>query len=147
MSSRLFQSIREERGLAYTTYSWAAAWTDAGMWGAYAGVAPRRLPELLDVLVGELDGLVDTIVEEEVARARGALQGAVVLGLEDPGSRMSMLGRWTIAGRELQDVDQLLARIGSVTLADVRAVAADLADSPRHLAVVGPVDDDDVPHV
>ena len=145
MSSRLFQAIREDRGLAYTTYSWASSWTDAGMWGAYAGVAPRRLDELLGVLTEELDGLVDGIEEEEVERARGALQGAVVLGLEDPGSRMSMLGRWTVAGRELQDVDTLLARIRAVTLDDVREVAALVTEGPRHLAVVGPVTDAELP--
>lgn len=145
MSSRLFQTIREERGLAYTTYSWAAAWTDAGMWGAYAGVAPRRLEELLEVLGDELDRLPDTLGEAEVDRARGALQGALVLGLEDPGSRMSMLGRRLTVGREPVDVDTLLARVRAVGLDDVRRVAADLVAGPRHLAVVGPVDAGDVP--
>lgn len=144
-SSRLFQAVREDRGLAYATYSWAASWTDAGMWGVYAGVSPRRLHELLDVLDDELDGLVDTLTQAEVERARGALQGALVLGLEDPGSRMSMLGRWTTAGRALQDVDTLLARIRAVTLDDVRQVADELLAGPRHLAVVGPVEPADLP--
>jgi predicted Zn-dependent peptidase len=147
MSSRLFQAIREDRGLAYTTYSWASGWSDAGMWGAYAGVAPRRLDELVEVLTTELDALVDGITVEEVERAKGALQGGLVLGLEDPGSRMSMLGRWTAVGRELEDVDQLLARIRAVDLDAVRSVAGELHERPRHLAVVGPVDDADAPGV
>lgn len=147
MSSRLFQTIREERGLAYSIYSWAAGWTDAGMWGAYAGVTPRRLPELLEVLLAELDGLADSVTDAEVERARGTLQGSLVLGLEDPGSRMSVLGRWTAAGRELVDVDTMLARIGAVTTAQVRDVAADVLGGRRHLAVVGPVDGSDVPKV
>lgn len=147
MSSRLFQSIREERGLAYSTFSWASSWTDAGMWGAYAGVSPPRVEELAEVMGAELDALVDTVSEDEVERARGALQGALVLGLEDPGSRMSMLGRWTLAGREVQDVDSLLARIRAVTLADVRRVAAIISRSPRQTAMVGPVDRRSAPQV
>ena len=113
------------------------------MWGAYAGVAPRRLAELLEVLTAELDALPDSITEAEVARARGTLQGALVLGLEDPGSRMSMLGRWTTVGRELEDVDTLLARIAAVTTDDVRDVADTVhGQGSRHLAVVGPVEED-----
>lgn len=140
MSSRLFQAVREERGLAYATYSWTSSWSDAGMWGVYGGVAPARYEELVSVLVEEIDRLPASLTEDEVARARGSLQGAVVLGGEDVGSRMSRLGRWVTAGLPVLDTDAVLRRIGDVTLDDVRTLAAEVLGGPRHLAVVGPVD-------
>lgn len=138
-SSRLFQSVREDRGLAYATYSWSSSWSDCGMWGIYGGVAPSRYEELVEVLVAELDRLPGTLTEEEVARARGSLSGAVVLGGEDVGSRMSRLGRWVTAGAPVQSTDELLDRIAGVTLDDVRELAEELLTGPRHLAAVGPV--------
>ena len=140
MSSRLFQAVREERGLGYSTYSWASSWSDTGMWGVYGGVVPGRYDELVEVLLGELDRLVDTLTEEEVARARGSLQGAVVLGGEDVGSRMSRLGRWATADLPVLDTDEVLQRIARVTLGDVRELAEEVLAGPRHLAVVGPLD-------
>ena len=141
MSSRLFQAVREDRGLGYSTYSWASSWSDAGMWGVYGGVAPHRYEELVAVLVEELDRLPATLTEDEVARARGSLQGAVVLGGEDVGSRMSRLGRWVTAGLPVLDTDAVLARIGRVTLDGVRELAEEVLAGPRHLAVVGPLDE------
>jgi predicted Zn-dependent peptidase len=145
MSSRLFQAVREDRGLGYATYSWTSSWSDAGMWGVYGGVAPDRAEELVEVLVHEVDRLAATLTEEEVARARGSLQGAVVLGGEDVGSRMSRLGRWVTAGLPVLDTDEVLRRIGRVTLPDVRALAEQLLGGTRHLALVGPVDEAAVP--
>jgi len=139
MSSRLFQAVREDRGLGYSTYSWAYSWSDCGMWGVYGGVVPGRYDELVEVLVAELDRLPDTLTEAEVERARGNLQGAVVLGGEDVGSRMSRLGRWVTAGLPVLDTDAVLRRIADVTLNDVRALAEELLAGPRHLAAVGPL--------
>ncbi len=141
MSSRLFQAVREDRGLGYSTYSWSSSWSDHGMWGVYGGVVPGRYEELVEVLVGELDRLAETLTEEEVDRARGNLQGAVVLGGEDVGSRMSRLGRWATAGLPVLDTDTVLRRIADVTLEDVRSLAEQLLAGPRHLAAVGPLDD------
>ena len=139
MSSRLFQAVREERGLGYSTYSWSSSWSDHGMWGVYGGVVPGRYDELVEVLVGELDRLPGTLDEAEVARARGSLQAAVVLGGEDVGSRMSRLGRWATADLPVLDTDAVLARIAEVTLQDVRELAEELLAGPRHLAAVGPL--------
>ena len=141
MSSRLFQAVREERGLAYSTYSWTSAWADAGMWGAYAGVSPARYAEALEVLLAELDALPDTVTDAEVERAKGSLQGSVVLGGEDSGARMARLGRWVTAGIEVVDVDTVLGRIAAVTRDDVRALADELLGGTRHLSVVGAVDE------
>lgn len=111
------------------------------MWGVYGGVAPPRFEELVEVLLHELDRLPGSLTEEEVARARGSLQGAVVLGGEDVGSRMSRLGRWVTAGLPVLDTDAVLQRIAQVTLQDVRVLAEEVLGGVRHLAVVGPVDE------
>ena len=143
MSSRLFQEIRETRGLAYTVYSYAAGYSDAGLFGAYAGTTPAKVDEVLKVLVDELDGLPDAITDEEVERAKGTLKGGMVLALEDTGSRMTRLGKLVCTGSELVTVDEALRAIEDVTLDDVRAVARDVVCGPRSLAVVGPYEDHD----
>lgn len=143
MSSRLFQEIRENRGLAYTTYSYASGYSDAGMYGAYAGTTPGKVDEVLKVLVAELDRLPDTITEVEIDRARGTLKGGMVLALEDTGSRMTRLGKLVCTDSELTTVDDAIAKIDEVTVEDVRAVARDILGGPRSLAVVGPFDDQD----
>ncbi|MDX1619853.1 MAG: pitrilysin family protein, partial [Nitriliruptorales bacterium] len=143
MSSRLFQEIREQRGLAYTTYSWAAGYTDTGLYGAYVGTTPARAEEALKVMKGELDDLPDTLTAEEVERGKGSVKGSLVLALEDTGSRMTRLGRVVCTGAELREVDDILADIDAVDLDAVRAVARDVIDAPRALSVVGPYDPDD----
>lgn len=141
MSSRLFEEVRERRGLAYAVYSYLALHGEGGLFGVYAATASQRVTHLLDVLGSELDRAADGLDAEELARAKGALSGALVLGLEDPESRMSRLGSALLAGVPLRSVDDLLDRIAAVTLADVADVAADLTSRPRTLAVVGTVED------
>lgn len=143
MSSRLFQEIRELRGLAYSTYSYVASYSDTGYHGAYAGTTPARVDEVCKVLRAELDKLADTVTEEEVARAKGNLLGGTVLGLEDTGSRMVRLGRLAVSPRELRTIEESMRRIEAVDLDDVRVVAADLLAQPRSLAVVGPFEGED----
>ena len=144
MSSRLFQEVREVRGLAYTVYSFVDAYTDAGLVGAYLGTTPARVHEALDVLRDQLVRLPDTVTSPEVERARSALMGGMVLGVEDPGSRMFRLGHLATTGRELLTVDDVIARIEAVTLDEVRD-AASLFAAPRALAVVGPLEEDPDP--
>lgn len=140
MSSRLFQEIRERRGLAYTTFSFEASYTDAGMFGAYVGTSPGKLDEVLGVLREELDRVARDVTAGEVERAKNALRGGTVLGLEDTGSRMSRLGSQVTNGMEIVTVDEALERVAAVGLGDVRAVAASLLAAPRSLAIVGPYD-------
>jgi predicted Zn-dependent peptidase len=143
MSSRLFQEIRETRGLAYATYSYASSYTDAGLLGAYVGTAPGKVDEALDVLRQEVDRIPDDVTAAEVTRAKGTLKGGTVLSLEDTGSRMSRLGRQVATGQPIVTVDEALERIAAVDVDDVRRVAAKVLRRPRDLAVVGPFGEDE----
>jgi len=139
MSSRLFQEVRERRGLAYSVYSFASQYADTGLFGVYAGCAPSKLDAVLD-LCREIVATVaaDGVSDSEVARGKGQLKGALVLGMEDTGSRMSRLGKGELVYGDVLTVDQLLARVDAVTPDDVRAVAAEVLAGPLSLSVVGP---------
>ncbi len=139
MSSRLFQSVRERHGLAYSVYSFASHYADAGMFGVYAGCHPKRVQQVLDLSREELSLVADRgLTPAELERGRGQMRGGFVLGLEDTGSRMSRLGKSELVYGELMTVDEVLAAIDAVTLDDVCEVAADLFSRPTSLAVIGP---------
>lgn len=143
MSSRLFQEVREKRGLAYSVYSYHAQYADTGLFAVYAGCVPRKVDEVLAICRDELDKVAATgLTLEELERAKGQLRGSLVLGLEDTGARMSRIGKGELMHGAYLSVDELLARIEAVTLDDVAAVAGDLLDVPQTLAVVGPFDED-----
>jgi predicted Zn-dependent peptidase len=138
MSSRLFQEIRERRGLAYSTYSYAASYTDGGIFGAYVGTAPGKVDEAVELLRRELDRVADDVTADEVERAKGSLTGGTVLALEDTGSRMTRIGKQVATNTEIVTVDEALRAISEVGLDDVRSVARRVLHQPRDLAVVGP---------
>jgi predicted Zn-dependent peptidase len=139
MSSRLFQEVREKRGLAYDTYSFSAAYSDVGYFGLYAGCSPQKAGAVAELMVAELERLAEHgITDEELDRARGQLSGGTVLGLEDTGSRMSRLGRAELVTGEFVDLDGALDRLRSVTSDQVQALARRLAASPRATIMVGP---------
>ncbi|MGZ4650003.1 MAG: M16 family metallopeptidase [Kineosporiaceae bacterium] len=143
MSSRLFQEIRERRGLAYSVYSFASGYSDAGWFGLYAGCAPGKVDEVVTLLRAGLEELAEHGVgEEELARAKGQVGGGLVLGLEDSGSRMTRLGRAELVHGAFVSIDATLAAVRAVTADDIRALAAELAGRSRSLAVVGPFDSD-----
>jgi len=138
-SSRLFQEVREHRGLAYSVFSFASHHADSGLVGVSVGCLPSKLDDVLAVVRAELAKVAaDGITAEELARGQGQLRGGLVLGLEDSGSRMSRLGKAELVYDELLAIDEVMARIEAVTLEEVRAVAADLFAKPEILAVVGP---------
>lgn len=140
MSSRLFQEIREKRGLAYTTYAFDSPYSDTGAWGMYAGTAPERASEVEKLMQAELEKLAATGPrEDELARVRGQLRGGMALGLEDTLSRMSRLGRAELSGRYFT-VDAALARIEAVQAEDVRSLAEELARRCVFTAEVVPED-------
>jgi predicted Zn-dependent peptidase len=142
MSSRLFQEVREKRGLAYSVYSYHAQYADTGLFGVYAGCVPRKVDDVLAICRDEIDKVAaQGITFEELERGKGQLRGSLVLGLEDTGSRMSRIGKAELVYGELLSVDEILARIDAVTLDDVAAVSADLLTAPPTLAVVGPFDE------
>ncbi|WP_277212748.1 M16 family metallopeptidase [Isoptericola croceus] len=139
MSSRLFQEVREKRGLAYTTYSFAQGHGGLGLFGLYAGCTPAKVDQVTTLMVAELERLAaDGITDAELERSVGQLSGGLVLGLEDSSSRMSRLGRAELVLGELLTVDESLERVRAVTATDVRELAADLASRPRSIVRVGP---------
>jgi predicted Zn-dependent peptidase len=142
MSSRLFQEIRERRGLAYSVYSYNSQYAEAGLFGVYAGCAPGKVDEVLDLTRAELAHVAaDGLTAEEVARGKGMVKGSFVLGLEDTGSRMSRLAKSELLYGDMLSVDELLAQVDDVTVDEVNAIAATLLSSPMTLAVVGPFDE------
>jgi predicted Zn-dependent peptidase len=143
MSSRLFQSIREQRGLAYSVFSYTSQYAEAGTFAVYAGCAPARAEQVLELTRAELAAAArGGFSDDELRRGKGMLKGALVLGMEDTGSRMSRLGKGELLYGDLMGVDDLLARIEAVTLDDVNEVAVQLLDQPMSLAVVGPFEAD-----
>ena len=143
MSSRLFQQIREQRGLAYSVYSFASGHSDSGYFGLYAGCAPSKVDEVVRLLRAGLEELAaDGVTAEELARANGQICGGLVLGLEDSGSRMSRLGKAELVHGEFVNLDTSLARVRAVDAEAVQKLAVELASRPRSLAVVGPFDVD-----
>jgi predicted Zn-dependent peptidase len=144
MSSRLFQEVREKRGLAYSVYSYTAQYADTGVFGVYAGCLPKKVDQVLDICRDQLVSVADRgLTDEELARGKGQLRGSLVLGLEDSGSRMSRIAKAELVYGELLSVDEVLRRIEEVTLDDVRAVAAATLGRRPTLAVIGPFEDHD----
>ncbi|MEZ5191008.1 MAG: pitrilysin family protein [Schumannella sp.] len=148
MSSRLFQEVRERRGLAYSVYSFSSGYADAGILGLYAGCSPRNAGSVAELMLGELRRLSEEPVSaDELARAQGQLGGASALALEDSDTRMTRLGRSEITHGEFADLDETLRRIGAVTRDDIQALAADLASRPLSLSAVGALDADAFAHL
>jgi predicted Zn-dependent peptidase len=145
MSSRLFQTIREDRGLAYSVYSYAASHADTGLFGVYAGCAPGKVGEVVDLVRAELAAVAERgLPDAEVRRSQSAMRGSLVLGLEDTGSRMSRIGKAELVHGELLTTGQLLDRIAAVTPDDVREVAADVLRRPLSLGILSPSADPDL---
>ncbi|MBB3040472.1 putative Zn-dependent peptidase [Nocardioides soli] len=138
-SSRLFQEVRELRGLAYSVFSFSSHHADSGLVGVSVGCLPNRLDDVLAVVRQELAKVArDGITAEELARGKGQLRGGLVLGLEDTASRMSRIGKAELVHDELLSIDEVMARIDAVTLDEVRAVGREVFGRPEILAVVGP---------
>jgi predicted Zn-dependent peptidase len=145
MSSRLFQEIREKRGLVYSVGSALTHYAGTGSFSVYAGCSPKRVPEVLRLVRAELAAVAAAgLTAEEVARGRGQLQGGMVLGLEDTGSRMSRLGKSELSYGEYLPVREVLDRLNAVDTEQVRAIAGDLLTRDTCLAVVGPYRDRDL---
>jgi len=138
-SSRLFQEVRERRGLAYSVYSFASHYADAGMLGIAAGCMPAKMDELLSVVRSELRRLAEQgLTAEELERGKGQLRGGLVLGLEDSTSRMSRIAKAELLYDELPSIDEVIRRIDAVTLEDAHQLAKELFTQRETLAVVGP---------
>ena len=145
VSSRLFQKIREERGLAYSITSERSAYEDAGALTVSVGTSPERALEVLGLVREELDAVAGGgITARELEVAKGNLSADVLLALEDSGARMSRIGGALLLHGEVLSIDDVLSRIESVTLEDAAAVAARVIGGDRSLAAVGPFDESDL---
>lgn len=139
MSSRLFMSIREERGLAYAVQSFRMWFADVGCWGVYSGTTPAQTRTVLELMREEVDKVATTgITAEELDRAKGNMRGGIALSMEDPNSRMNRLGRDELTGLPHLSVGERIAKLEAVTLDDVQEVAAAVMNGPKVLGVVGP---------
>ena len=138
MSSRLFQEIREKRGLAYTAYSFGASYAGAGLFGIYAGTAPQNVREVVQLAQDELQRMAEQgVSEEELERALGQIAGSSALALEDSDTRMGRLARAELGTGELFDLDTSLERFAAVTNEDIVAVAQMLTAQPLQMVAVG----------
>ncbi|GGF38383.1 putative zinc protease [Marmoricola endophyticus] len=138
-SSRLFQQVREERGLAYSVYSFAASYSDAGLFAVAAGCLPGKVDDVLTVVRAELAEVArDGLDADELVRAKGQLRGGMVMGLEDTASRMSRLGEAELFHERLLGLDDVLERVDAVGPEDIAAVAGHLLTGREVLATVGP---------
>jgi len=142
MSSRLFQEIREKRGLAYSVYSYAQQFAGSGLLGFYAGCHPSKAIEVLEIIREVLADVADNgMTHEEIERAKGAVRGSLVLSQEDSGSRMSRIGKSEIVYGEIMSFDEILKEVSSVTPEAVRKVAGEFLLNRPTLALVGPFKD------
>jgi predicted Zn-dependent peptidase len=139
LSSRLFQEVRETRGLAYSVYSTVDTFSDAGALSVYAACLPERFDEVVRVTADVLQTVArDGITEAECRIAKGSLRGGLVLGLEDSSSRMNRIGRSELNYGEHRTLGQTLSKIEDVTLDEVNAVARKVLTRPFGAAVLGP---------
>ena len=143
MSSRLFQKVREERGLAYSVYSYRAAYDDAGFLAIYAGTAPQRVAETLDVVQAEIARLIADggLPARELAAAKGHLVGSLSMSLETSASRMRRLGRSELVEGEVPELDDVVARVAAVDDDDIARVIDRVIRGGTTLAAVGPHDE------
>lgn len=145
VSSRLFQEIREKRGLAYSIYSFIASYFDTGVWGVYAGVSRKRVREVLELILKEIYSLKDTLSEAELTRAKNQLKGNIVLGLESTSSRMSNIARQEIYYGRYYSPKEIMKEVDSITLNQIKDLAERLVKKEWFsLTVYGPVHEEDL---
>ena len=137
MSSRLFQEVREQRGLAYSVYSFTGSYAGTGQIGLYLGTRPDNVQTAMKVVGTELDKLLaDGVTAEELERSKENVKGRVVLALESTTARMNRLGSSVLAGMPVLTVDQVVELIDAVTAEDVIALARELY-APEKLSAAG----------
>jgi predicted Zn-dependent peptidase len=139
MSSRLFQEIREKRGLAYSVYAYAQQFAGSGQIGFYAGCNPTKAIEVVEIIREVLTDVAENgMSHEEIERAKGAVRGSLVLSQEDSGSRMSRIGKNEIVYGQVMGFDEILKAISRVNPTDVREIANEFLTKSPTLALVGP---------
>ncbi|MEK9722082.1 MAG: insulinase family protein, partial [Rhodospirillaceae bacterium] len=139
MSSRLFQEIREDRGLAYSIYSFLSCYKDGGVFGVYAGTGPDEAPGLLSLVVDEMDKVADAVTEDEVNRARAQLKSSILMSLESTSSRCEQLARQLMIYGRTIPTDEIVGRVDAVDTDAVTAVARRLFKGTPTVSAIGPV--------
>ena len=138
MSSRLFQEIREKRGLAYSVYSYHSAHQDSGMFTIYAGTAPKQTKEVLQVMIDLLQQLILTgISDSELRRGKEQLKGSLILSLESTSSRMNRLGKNELMTGIHYSLDEIISKIEHVNMGEIQSLIEQMFSSPFALAMVG----------
>jgi predicted Zn-dependent peptidase len=138
-SSRLFQEIREKRGLVYSVYSYTSLYADTGLVAISFGSRPEGLAEVVELCTVELERLAETLTDEEVERTKEQIKGQIVLSMESPSARMNRLGRSVLMGLEIRTLDGMLAQVDAVDRAAVVALAREFYDVGTWSAVcIGP---------
>jgi predicted Zn-dependent peptidase len=141
ISSRLFQEVREKRGLAYAVWSDRVHYEEVGALTVSVGTSPEHGSEVLDLIHSELDAIGESgVTERELAVARGSLRAETLLSLEDSGARMSRIGSGTLLHGAVLPIDEVIARIEGVTIDDVGEAASRLAKQTRTVSTVGPLE-------
>lgn len=140
MSSRLFQKIREERGLCYSIFAQAGAYEDAGQMTIYAGTSADEIGDLAALTIDEMKRAAEDMSDAEVARARAQIKAGMLMGLESPSSRAERIARLLAIYGRVPDVDEVVAKIDAVTTADVRRFGEGLLQAGTALALYGPVE-------
>ena len=141
MSSRLFQEVREKRGLCYAIFAQAGAYEDTGLTTIYAGTSAEQIAELSNITIDEMKRAADDMTAAEVARARAQMKAGLLMGLESPSNRAERLARLLSIWGRIPSLDETIERIDAVTTGDVRSFAAEMAGSAgTALALYGPAD-------
>ncbi|MBM4128953.1 MAG: insulinase family protein [Nitrospira sp.] len=145
VSSRLFQEIREKRGLAYSIYSFIASYIDTGLWGVYAGVSRKKVRDVVELVLEEICSLSETLTEAELQRAKNQLKGNIMLGLESTSSRMNNIARQEIYYGRYYSPKEVMKEIDAITLDYLKNLADRLVKRDGFsLTVYGPVYEKDL---
>lgn len=140
LSSRLFQEVREKRGLAYSVFSSTNACDDSGLFTIYAGTGPEQTNELVDVLCDEIKKMADGATEEEVTRAKAQLKAGLLMGLESPGSRCVQRARQILVYGRILDTDEIIQKVEGIDSAAILKATQNLFSTTPTIAAVGQID-------
>jgi predicted Zn-dependent peptidase len=140
MASRLFQKIREERGLVYSIDTFMSAFADTGLFGVYAGTGTGQIGELIPVLCGQITGLATSLRDDEVRRARTQLKSSLLMALESTGARCEQVAQHLLIFGRVMPIEELVARIDAIDAEQIDALAQKIFAVPPVLAAVGPLD-------
>ncbi|MCZ6453279.1 MAG: pitrilysin family protein [Alphaproteobacteria bacterium] len=140
MSSRLFQEIREERGLVYSIDTFMSAFADTGLFGVYAGTGTGQIGEMIPALCDQITGLADSLRDDEVIRARAQLKSSLLMALESSGARCEQVAQHLLIFGRVLPIDEMVARIDAIDAEQIGALARQIFSNPPVLAAVGPLD-------